>query len=207
MTKHTPQEKPAAKISHHGHRIKHARRVKGYTLRQLADLVECSESMISKLENSRLSPSLSMLNRLAVALDTTVPDLLILDGDSTEDPVTIFPSSRFDVRTDEENTEGMLWFDRILPFETTGLLQISMLHLRPGGVQPRALSHEGEEFIFVLDGLLDVIVEEQSYPIGAGGAIYFDSRRRHRYANTSDTVARALWINTPPTLGRDGKRN
>jgi len=67
------------RISHHGRRIRHARLMKGYTLRQLADVVECSESMISKLENSRLSPSLAMLHRLADALDTTVPDLLILD--------------------------------------------------------------------------------------------------------------------------------
>ncbi|WP_416881589.1 helix-turn-helix domain-containing protein [Marivita sp.] len=103
------------KISHHGHRIRHARLMKGYTLRQLADLVECSESMISKLENSRLSPSLAMLHRLADALETTVPDLLILDEEDTDaDPVTVFPPERFTKLPNqaEEDESRVVWFDK-----------------------------------------------------------------------------------------------
>lgn len=191
------------KISHHGHRIRHARLMKGYTLRQLADLVECSESMISKLENSRLSPSLAMLHRLADALETTVPDLLILDEEDTDaDPVTVFPPERFTKLPNqaEEDESRVVWFDRILPFDRSGLLQVNFLHLAPGAEQPRFLRHEGEEFIFVLDGTLDVIVQDTIYPVAAGGMIFFRSTLDHRYANSGDEMVRALWVNTPPTM-------
>lgn len=176
--------------------------MKGYTLRQLSEQVDCSESMISKLENSRLSPSLAMLGRLAEALDVTVPDLLILDDDACGDnPVTVFPSDRFHKLPEVSGEENqMVWFDRILPFDKSGLLQVNLLHLAPGAEQPRFLKHEGEEFIFVLDGILDVIVEDESYPVAANGGIFFPSTLDHRYANTGDEFVRALWVNTPPTM-------
>ncbi|MCU0906580.1 MAG: XRE family transcriptional regulator [Rhodobacteraceae bacterium] len=201
MSKDRLPLKPSTRITHHGARLRHCRLLKGYTLRQLAEIVDCSESMISKLENSRLSPSLAMLHRLAEALDTTVPELLIL-GDSAEAPaVTVFPPGRFDRAPSETGTDDKLvWFDRILPFDRNGLLQLQILHLLPGAEQPRFLRHEGEEFIFVLDGTLDVIIEEEAHPVAAGGAIYFKSTLDHRYANTGDAEVRALWVNTPPTM-------
>ena len=202
MTAKVKKAKAEPRISHHGRKIRHARLMKGFTLRQLADVVECSESMISKLENSRLSPSLAMLHRLADALDTTVPDLLILDRDpEDENAVTLFPADRFlklPPQPDEDNR--MVWFDRVLPFDKSGLLQVNLLHLSPGAEQPRFLQHEGEEFIFVLDGMLDVIVLNQTYPVSAGGGIHFSSMLDHRYANSGTEVVRALWVNTPPTM-------
>lgn len=202
MAKKQCEKRSERRISHHGRRIRHARLMKGYTLRQLAEVVECSESMISKLENSRLSPSLAMLHRLADALDTTVPDLLIVGPeDEGQNPVTLFPTARFAERPAQDGEENRLvWFDRVLPFDKQGLLQVNLLHLAPGAEQPRFLQHEGEEFIFVLDGTLDVIVKDQSYPVTAGGGIFFSSMLDHRYANTGTEVVRALWVNTPPTM-------
>ncbi|MBC7285908.1 XRE family transcriptional regulator [Hoeflea sp.] len=203
MSKSSETVRSRRKISHHGHRIRHARLLKGYTLRQLADQVECSESMISKLENSRLSPSLAMLHRLAEVLETSVPDLLILDDEDTgAAPVTVFPPERFLKlpHQAEEDESRLVWFDRILPFNRAGLLQANLLHLAPGAEQPRFLQHEGEEFIFVLDGTLDVVVQDTVYPVAAGGMIFFSSTLDHRYANSWTEMVRALWVNTPPTM-------
>lgn len=202
MPEQNTRRAAAGRITHHGRRLKHARLMKGYTLKQLAERVDCSESMISKLENSRLSPSLAMLHRLAAALDTAVADLLLQDEEDDHDGVvTLFPASRFEV-TDPEREEARagVWFDRILPMGRDGLLQVQMLHLEPGAEQPRFLHHEGEELIFVLDGVLDVIVETRTYRIEQGAMIHFSSMLDHRYANTGDGTARAFWVNTPPTM-------
>ena len=201
MKEHKPRAEARARITHHGRRLKHARLVKGYTLKQLAELVDCSESMVSKLENSRLSPSLAMLHRLADALDMTVPDLLLDEDSEGEDDVTVFPASRFEVTgAERDEARAGVWFDRILPFGRDGLLQVQMLHLEPGAEQPRFLHHEGEELIFVLDGVLDVIVNAKTYRIGRGDMIYFSSMLDHRYANSGDATTRAFWVNTPPTM-------
>ncbi len=191
--------KPSSTIVHHGTRLRHARLFKGYTLKQLADVVDCSESMLSKLENSRLSPSLAMLHRIAAALDVPVPDLLIQEDDhSPTDGVTLFPPSRFEAGAGDYALE--VAFNRILPLSRSGLLQINVLHIQPGAEQSRELAHEGEEFIFVLEGALNVIIEERVHRVAAASGIYFTSTLAHRYANTGTTVARALWVNTPPTM-------
>ena len=57
-------------------KIKKLRKKKKFTLAQLAQKVGCSKSYISQLENRKIVPSVSMLGRLAIALDTQVSELL-----------------------------------------------------------------------------------------------------------------------------------
>ena len=190
-------------VNHQGSKLRHARLMRGYTLKQLAARVNCSESMISKLENSRLSPSLGMLHRIADELGTTASDLLVQeDSGTSRDKITLFPPQRLTGPSAEElNSEVKVWFDRILPLDRSGLLQANILHLAPGGEQPRYLAHEGEELLFVLAGTVDIIIEDQIYSVAEGGAIYFPSTLEHRYRNSGTDTARAFWVNTPPTTG------
>ncbi len=67
-------------------RLRHARKVAGLTLKQVAQAAGCSESLISKLENDAASPSLAMLHRLALALGSNVSELTSEDWVS-EEPV------------------------------------------------------------------------------------------------------------------------
>src|ERR1700748_3097430 len=53
-----------------GVQLRHARLVKGLRLKDLADLANCSESMISKIENNKSMPSLKPLHRMHRALET-----------------------------------------------------------------------------------------------------------------------------------------
>src|ERR1700733_15302967 len=59
-----------------GAQLRHARLVKGPRLKDVADLSNCSESRISKIENNKVAPSLNTLHRIAKALDTSVATLL-----------------------------------------------------------------------------------------------------------------------------------
>ena len=59
-----------------GARLKELREKRGETIRSLADLVETSSAYISDMEHGRKEPCLSMLLRLAVALECKVTDLM-----------------------------------------------------------------------------------------------------------------------------------
>ena len=59
-----------------GHRIRHARRMKGVTLADVSDFVGRPVPYLSQLENGKIEPKLGLLNELADALDTTTADLL-----------------------------------------------------------------------------------------------------------------------------------
>ena len=58
-----------------GARLRHARMVRGLTLKQVADAARCSESFVSKLENDKANPSFVMLHRLAGIVGANVAAL------------------------------------------------------------------------------------------------------------------------------------
>lgn len=185
-----------------GPRLKHARLVKGYTLKQLALEVKCSESMISKLENGKLSPSISLLHRLASALGTSMAELLVDSGPQPEaSGVAVFrPGNRARFEVDPSSERNGSWFEKLLPIQRGGLLQANILNIPAGAATTSFVRHDGEEFGFVIEGEIDVIVDGRSHHLEKGDVIYFSSSLDHGYRNTSGRVAQVLWVNTPPTL-------
>jgi quercetin dioxygenase-like cupin family protein len=73
--------------------------------------------------------------------------------------------------------------------------------LSPAASSDGAYAHDGEEFLYVLDGALTVwLGDRERYPLAAGDALTFPSTLRHRWRNRADGETRLLWINTPPTF-------
>lgn len=183
-----------------GMRLKHGRLAKGYTLRQLADLVECSESMISKVENDKLRPSIAMLHRFAQALESNIASL-IAEPDPEMGPVSIV---RRDMRTrihvDPELQGGDVWLERIITPSNGGLLQSHVLNLAPGSRSDGLIRHVGEELGFVLSGEVDLEVDGKLYRLQAGDSAFFPSSLPHGYYNKGKQITRILWVNTPPSF-------
>ena len=183
-----------------GARLRHARIVKGMKLSEVADGVSVSESFISKLENDKVQPSLAVLHKLVAFLGMNVTSLF---DDATEGKGPLFvmragerPVIRTSLRhqTDGVNIEG------ISPSSRNSLLQASIHEVAPGGSGHGLIAHSGEEIGFVLDGTLDLTVGNQSCRINAGDSFFFSSEHPHGYVNPGATVARILWVNTPPTF-------
>jgi transcriptional regulator with XRE-family HTH domain len=183
-----------------GSKLKHGRLLKGLTLRELADVVGCSESMLSKLENDRLMPSISFLHRLGSALDTSIAELYA-ETDGETDKVHHFPADRrariFD-NLDPANTGT--WFERIIPVAKSGLLQANILNIPAGMKSDGLVQHVGEEFGYLISGELDVQVDGKTYVMKEGDLLFFSSSLPHGYENRGASVARILWVNTPPSL-------
>ncbi|HVW93868.1 MAG TPA: cupin domain-containing protein [Devosia sp.] len=183
-----------------GSKLKHARLLRGYTLRELAATIDCSESMLSKVENDKLRPSISFLHRLAKALGTNIAELFSESSD-LEGPVHVFPAEhRMRVTEDLEFGDAGKWFERIVPVDRAGLLQALIHNIPPGSESDGLVSHVGEELGYIIDGELEVIVDGRTYTVSTGDIIFFPSSLSHGYRNTSDRFCRMLKVNTPPSL-------
>jgi len=183
-----------------GSKLKHARLLKGHTLKELAEVVGCSESMLSKLENEKLTPSISFLHRLASALDTSIAELFA-ESDNLSDAVHHFPHDRR-ARIVENPELGLAgaWYERIIPVSRSGLLQANILNIPPDMRSDNDVDHVGEELGYLIEGELEVRVDGKCYTLRPGDLLFFPSSLPHGYHNKSDKVARILWVNTPPTL-------
>lgn len=180
-----------------GKRVRHWRLVQGLTLKDLAQQVGCSESLLSKIENERTTPSLSTLHKIVTVLDTNLSDIL---GSGESETVT------------RANARNVLWVDgsrslgegmrleQLVPAKKGRLLQADMYVIPPGAGSNGAMQHTGEEFGFVMEGSLCLTIDDTSYVLEAGDSFVFRSELSHEFLNTGATVARVLWLNTPPTF-------
>ena len=64
-----------------------------------------------------------------------------------------------------------------------------------GGV----LRHDGEECGYVLEGCLELVVDNETHILNPGDSFFFNSDRPHSYRNPGKVTTRVIWINTPPT--------
>lgn len=176
-----------------GVRIRHARRVAHLTLTQVASKAGCSESLISKIENGQATPSLAMLHRIAVALDTNIAALTTEEA-PLDSPV--LPQGRRPVM----QTGGGIALERLVLAKRGGLLQANIHIVEPGVETDGQIVHAGEEVGYVLEGTIELLLGDERHLIQAGDAFTFSSQIPHGYRNTGSTVARILWVNTPATF-------
>ncbi|GAA4133698.1 helix-turn-helix domain-containing protein [Aminobacter aganoensis] len=187
MSKNPPTPKSAPKF---GRLIKERRRQLNVTLESLAESVELTKSFLSGIENDKTSPSVASLVRLCDALGLSIGDLF----NSTASTV---------VRADERprvNFGGTGVIDHLLTASNSARLQALWTVIEPlgtGGDKLYSLRAD-EEFIHVVSGTLAVIVEDQSYELGAGDSMTFDPRLLHTFSNPSATERTvAIFVMTP----------
>jgi transcriptional regulator with XRE-family HTH domain len=181
-----------------GLKLKHTRLLKGLTLRQLAEAAGCSESLLSKIENGRANPSLKMLHRVAIALGMPVAGLFQPHNDPEQ--VVLRRGERPVIETDQVRLGHGIRLEALIPNASGHLLAGFINHIEPGGSSDGYVEHEGEEFGYVLEGALELTVAGRTYHLAAGDCFHFRSERPHAYRNAQSSVARVIWINTPPTF-------
>jgi quercetin dioxygenase-like cupin family protein/DNA-binding Xre family transcriptional regulator len=181
-----------------GARLKHARLLNHMRLKDVALSAGCSESMLSKIENEHAIPSLPTLHRLCKSLNLSVSSLLSSD---TVTPWTIMrPDQRRTIgHAKAAGSEGVM-AEILVPSANGRLLEGFLVVIEPGGHTNGLLQHKGEEVGFVVEGQLELTINDQVHLLKTGDSFYFPSDLPHAYRNPGKTRMRAVWINTPPTF-------
>jgi transcriptional regulator with XRE-family HTH domain len=181
-----------------GVRVRHARMVRGITLKELADEAECSESMLSKIENDKAAPSFATLHRVARALGTNISELFSVANSS--DRIVSHAGERPILITDNLRTGKGIQLERLIPYSREHLLQGNIHMIAPGGGSDAAIVHAGEEIGYVLEGEIELMIDGNKMRAKSGDSFHFRSELPHAYRNVSAKIARVLWISTPPTF-------
>lgn len=182
-----------------GQRVRDIRRRLGKTLQEVGEGAGLSKSTLSKIENGTLSVSFDNLMKLAGALSIEVSALFA--GDSPP-PAPAASNGRRSVArkgTGEiyetlQYRYEMLCNDlnpkRMFPIVAT-------LRAHSVASAKELIRHPGEEFVFVLEGQVQVHSEFYSpLVLEAGEGIYFDSTMGHALVSAGNTDARILWMAT-----------
>jgi transcriptional regulator with XRE-family HTH domain len=179
-----------------GLKMRHTRLLKGLTLKKVAELAECSESLLSRIENGNANPSIKTMHRVALALEMPVSGLF-QDGGDEDSSVVLRQGERPTVQAGQRKGHRL---EALIPSRRGNLLSGYINDIEPGSGSEGVITHEGEEFGYVLNGEIELIVDKKKYQLRPGDSFYFRSERPHSYTNNRKKVARILWLNTPPTF-------
>jgi mannose-6-phosphate isomerase-like protein (cupin superfamily) len=170
-----------------GEVIRGRRKALRLTLVQLADRADLSHPFLSQLERGLVRPSMSSLHRIAQALGTTQPALMSLTLDRGDERVGLVPAGE---GIPVENPGGSA---RSLVSGTRALYPLlfegALAEFGP------AYAHDGDEFIHVLAGAIEVEVEgEGLFTVRTGDTLYYPGSLAHRWRGVSEEQVRALFV-------------
>lgn len=180
-----------------GPRLREAREAQALSVRELARRIGCSPSLISQIERGASVPSVGVLYSLATELGSSL-DYLVFgarESGTARPTATAGIVQRADCRQLIDLASGVRW-ERLTPGtdQTADFLEVVY---SPGGHstdERRPLRHEGREYGVILSGTLTANVGFDSYELGPGDSIAFDSATPHEYLNKTDAHVHAIWV-------------
>ncbi len=178
-----------------GARLRHARLLEGIRIRELAERVGCAESMISKIENGKVAPSLTMLQRLVEALNR---DLSSFFGTDINSPGLVQKQGERPISQTDAIRGGVgVTYERLVPFAAGNLLEGNIHRIEPGGEKVDQITHQGETLGYVIEGELELSIENTTYRLSTGDSFFFKNHLTNRYKNPGTILTRVVWVNTP----------
>ena len=161
-----------------GEKIRQLRESKNISIEELAENSDLSVKMVEKLESNTVMPSLSPLLKIAKALDVRLGTFL--DDAPQSGPVVVKSGKSENVmRFSGKNTdlkESTLEFYSLASGKTDRHMEPFIIDVHPPENEDYQLSsHEGEEFIYVMNGEIEVLYGKEKYLVSKGDSIYYDS--------------------------------
>lgn len=166
-----------------GDRIKSLRVAQKRTMQEIAEASDLSKSMISKIENNKTIPSVAALVKIAKALGTNISGLLEQEG-----WVNAIHIKGYKAKENLTPTEkGYMIFPYASEYHGKKM-QPFLFVARKGEVVPHEVSHEGEEFVYVIKGKMKMQVGDTEYLLNTGDSLYFNAVQKHGIMPVSDEV-------------------
>jgi len=177
-----------------GQKIRQLRREAGKTLENVAAATGVSVSLLSTFERTSQGLSFKALHEVVNHFGTT---LAILSGqeerNSGESLIRSGAWSNWPTTTSGVTVQILS--------EGKNQMECHRFVLAPGASSEGAYQHDGEEFMHVLAGSIEIVLDgDQFFELGVGDSFYFESRRPHSWRNSFAGETVLIWINTPPTF-------
>jgi transcriptional regulator with XRE-family HTH domain/uncharacterized cupin superfamily protein len=205
-----------------GERLRQVRVARGMSVRELARRAGCSASLVSQVERGVTTPSAGVVYSLASELgisldflfgtdDVEPAQLPRLPGIGNASPAPPYPEVRpwgratgtdgagivqkAGDRSSIELSTGVRW-ERLTPLHDSRVDFLEVVY-EPGGQSHesgRAVRHDGREYLYVLQGELEVVVGFERLQLVQGDSLAFDPATPHHYRNPTTETVRVLSV-------------
>lgn len=173
-----------------GERLRARRKAVGKTMQQVAEATGLTVGFISQIERDISLPSLASLYQVARALDASVEMFVSKVPERAHSAVS---------HTGERPTFAVGDTERTYEFLERGFpeaqLNACLTHVPPGYAS-ETMSHEGEDFVYLVRGTMAYTIDGEEFILKAGDTLHFSAARPHSARNIGADFATELWIGT-----------
>ncbi|WP_102401685.1 helix-turn-helix domain-containing protein [Haloimpatiens massiliensis] len=176
-----------------GGKIKELRVSKNLTLKELSEKVQLSIGFLSQLERGLTNVAVDSLEKIAEALEVDLSYFFSIPKSNNKSILRSYEQEIFQVvnsqfinyhlTNDLENKVMVPRLVQILPSNTEE--------------DVTNYNHEGEEFVYVLEGILTLYLDNEKYELYPGDSIHINSTTPHNWANYTNKLVKLLAVNTP----------
>ena len=176
-----------------GLRVRELRKARSWTLEQAAKHAGLARSTLSKIENGQMSPTYDALKKLAVGLEISIPQLFTQPvKDQINGRLSVTKSgegqNHVTVTYEHELLANTLSKKQMLPYRA--VVRARSMDEFDGWVR-----HDGEEFLYILTGVVRLITEfYEPIEMRRGDSAYYDASMGHNLVTVSQDDATILWV-------------
>jgi len=176
-----------------GSRIHSAREMRGLTLQDLSSRTGISLETLEKVEANKMIPPLGELIKLGKALEMKMGYFI---SPGVEKPMTVVHADKRLVVSrhgKKKSEEYGYFYESLAPEKANRFMEPFLITMVPSEVKELS-THDGQEFIFVLEGEMRAQVGDQVEILKPGDAVYYDSSSPHLVKCHGDKPTKILAV-------------
>jgi len=175
-------EKPRNGVDEIGKRIRILREEKGISLDELSNLTGFDVELLSNIENNIVQPQLGTVIRLSKALDSAFGRLISGIGNRIYS-ITRKDEQKVVSRSTAKKGQKQVYTYKSLAPEVKGRHMEALIVQLEENPDKEVSVHDGEEFIYVLDGIVVLNIGEETFDLEPGDSAYYLSTTPHLVAS------------------------
>jgi transcriptional regulator with XRE-family HTH domain len=178
-----------------GAKIKELRRGKKLKLQDVANETGFSTALISQIENNNVSPPIATLSKIAHFFDVKIGHFF--NESEEESPYEVL---RCNERTvipkvvSKDGTSQGYFYESLSVRKKNKKMDPFLLTLNEKVTNTDTYSHNGEEFIFVMKGVAELLLDDQCIALSEGDCVYFDANIKHRLLSSGSDEVKVLAV-------------
>jgi len=179
-----------------GQQIRDLRQDRRMTLQDLSSETELSKPLLSQIENEQVIPPLATLLRISKALKVPL-QTFFEEEDNTQKCLVVRAGNAnpFNRRPKQGGTPQPYRYHSLAYGKKHKHMEPFMVEFDPHQAeQTQAVQHPGEEFLYLLEGQIELSHGSETYLIEAGDSVYWDSSEPHSLTAVGDTPARGIAV-------------
>ena len=178
-----------------GAKIKELRRSKKLKLQDVANETGFSTALISQIENNNVSPPIATLSKIAHFFDVKIGHFF--NESEEESPYEILRGTERTVIpkvVSKDGTSQGYFYESLSVRKKNKKMDPFLLTLNEKITNTDTYSHTGEEFIFVMKGTAELLLDDQRIILNEGDSVYFDANLKHRLLSSDCDEVKVLAV-------------